>query len=93
MPLTAPATEAPEVWSTGPFPGQTWTTTAAPTWWRSDSCRRAVSGWPANPRWFDTPAQWSTTPFFGARKTMAADMDADGDADLVAVNGSEVLRS
>ncbi len=50
---------------------------------------------PANPRWFDTPAQWSTTPFFGTRKTMTADIDADGDADLIAVNdtGVDVMRS
>ncbi len=50
---------------------------------------------PANPRWFDTPAQWSTTAFSGTRKTLAADIDADGDADLVAVNdtGVDVMRS
>lgn len=45
---------------------------------------------PANPRWFDTPAQWSTTPFYGTRKTLTADMDADGLADLIAINDTDV---
>jgi hypothetical protein len=45
---------------------------------------------PANPRWFDSPAQWSTTPFYGTRKTLTADMDADGLADLVAINDTDV---
>ncbi|MET7997516.1 VCBS repeat-containing protein [Amycolatopsis sp. NPDC005232] len=41
-------------------------------------------------RWFDTPAQWSTTAFHGTRKTFTADIDADGKADLIAVNDTDV---
>ena len=49
-----------------------------------------VSEVPANPNWFVTPPQsWSTTPFHGTRQTLTADMDAEGDADLVAVNDDD----
>lgn len=45
---------------------------------------------PANPRWWGTPEQWSTTPFHGTKKTLTGDIDADGDADLIAVNDTDV---
>lgn len=46
---------------------------------------------PANPNWYNSPAQqWSPIPFTGTKKTLTADMDADGDADLVAVDDTEV---
>ena len=33
-------------------------------------------------------ATWSSTPFYGSRATLAADVNGDGKADLVAVNGN-----
>lgn len=39
--------------------------------------------------------QWSTTPFYGTKKTLTVDIDADGLADLIAVNDTDmqVMRS
>ncbi|MET7993562.1 VCBS repeat-containing protein [Amycolatopsis sp. NPDC005232] len=42
-------------------------------------------------RWFVTsPQQWSTAPFHGTKKTFTGDIDADGKADLIAVNDTDV---
>ncbi|WP_326836023.1 VCBS repeat-containing protein [Amycolatopsis rhabdoformis] len=42
-------------------------------------------------RWHVTPPQqWSTTPFYGTEKTFTGDVDADGKADLIAVNDTDV---
>ncbi|MEV6903982.1 VCBS repeat-containing protein [Amycolatopsis sp. NPDC051372] len=42
-------------------------------------------------RWHVTPPQqWSTTPFSGTEKTFTGDIDADGKADLIAVNDTDV---
>ncbi|WAX56027.1 FG-GAP-like repeat-containing protein [Jatrophihabitans cynanchi] len=35
---------------------------------------------------FATPAEWSSTPFYGVRATLSADVTGDGKSDLVAVN-------
>jgi hypothetical protein len=44
---------------------------------------------------FATPEQWYTQPFQGTRETLAADVDADGDTDLIAVNANDtwILRA
>ncbi|MEW2506032.1 VCBS repeat-containing protein [Amycolatopsis sp. NPDC047767] len=42
-------------------------------------------------RWHATPPQqWSTTPFHSTKKTFTGDIDADGKADLIAVNDTDV---
>lgn len=40
---------------------------------------------------FGAPEQWSTQPFFGERVTLAGDVDADGDTDLIAVNTNDTM--
>lgn len=57
---------------------------------------RSASGWcRRTPRRHEPAEQWPTQPFFGSRKTLTGDVDADGDADLIAFNTYDtwVLRA